>query len=80
MANAGVERVTRWFVKLHGGQVILLWLAWAALWWGVCWLGLATSGMEENVWVALFFTVSFIGFPLLFALTWAWFEARRPAA
>ena len=75
--GAATGGLTRRFGALHGGQVAMLWVGWALLWWGLRIAGLATSGTAADIWIALFLAVSFIGGALLFALTWAWFEARR---
>jgi hypothetical protein len=81
MLRGVVKRVRRWFVKLHGGQVAMLWLAWGALWWGVRLLAvaLALAGTPPIVSVALFFVVDFVLAPLMIVLSWLWFDARREA-
>jgi hypothetical protein len=69
---------TRWFKSLHGGQVAMLWVGWAAITWGLLVIGAATMG-RADVWAALMFIVVLGGGTLLMVMTWLWFGARRVA-
>jgi hypothetical protein len=69
--------ITRWFIRLHGGQVVMLWLIWGVIFWALRWPAMAEPGPNSDIWVWIFFVFSFAGATLLAALTWAWFEARR---
>lgn len=70
-------RVVDRFNKLSPVQVMMVWLAWGLLWWGLFYIGALTGGEAVNVWVVLCLLVAFVGGPVLMALTWVWFGSRR---
>jgi hypothetical protein len=78
MAAGGLaRRVTHRFNSLSAVQVVVVWLGWGLIWWLLFYIGAATGGGAVNVWIALCLIVAFVGGPLLMALTFAWFGARR---
>jgi hypothetical protein len=75
-SRAHAHPFTRWFTALHGGQVAMLWIGWAAITWGLLILGAATMSRTE-VWATLMLIVVLGGGTLLMIMTWLWFGARR---
>jgi hypothetical protein len=77
VARGLARRVTHRFTRLTPVQLVAVWLGWGLIWWGLFYLGAATGGGSVNAWAMACLIVAFVGGPLLLALTWAWFGARR---